>query len=224
VDADLKTLATALYVSIDDALKMHPELGRPQPEIGLCPKLSDADLLTLAVIQALLAFSSETRFLRHASVHLRQLFPYVPGQSGYNTRLRRAAPQLRAVIRLLAVERAGSTTPGSSTRPRSSAGGPGRPAVDPSAHQEPSRGRNFERCQPATFHVEHSDQAGGRSVGKRRFAALWTRSFRRESASTEHLPGGGTRQGSPRSGGSVRIGRRRPPARLSPCPVSPSPR
>jgi hypothetical protein len=104
VDADLDTLATALYVRIDDELKMHPELGRPRPEIGLCPKLSDAELLTLCVIQALLGFTSETRFLRHTSVHLRHLFPYVPGQSGYNKRLRRAAAQLRAVIRLLGTE------------------------------------------------------------------------------------------------------------------------
>jgi hypothetical protein len=104
VDADLDTLVTALYVKVDDELKMRPELGRPRPEVGLCPKLSDAELLTLAVIQALLGFSSETRFLRHASVHLRRLFPYVPGQSGYNERLRRAAGQLRAVIRLLATE------------------------------------------------------------------------------------------------------------------------
>ena len=104
MDANLDTLATALYVRIDDALKMHPELGRPRPEIGLCPKLSDAELLVLAVIQALLGFSSETRFLRHASAHLRHLFPYVPGQSGYNKRLRRGADQLRAVIRLLAIE------------------------------------------------------------------------------------------------------------------------
>ena len=104
VDADLDTLATALYVKIDDELKMRPELGRRRPEIGLCPKLTDAELCTLAVIQALLGFSSETRFLRHASAHLRHLFSYLPGQSGYNKRLRRAADQLGAVIRLLALE------------------------------------------------------------------------------------------------------------------------
>jgi len=104
VDADLDTLATALYVKIDDELKMHPELARYRPEVGLCPKLSDAELLTLAVIQALLGFSSETRFLRHAAAHLGHLFPYLPGQSGYNKRLRRAVDQLQAVIRLLSFE------------------------------------------------------------------------------------------------------------------------
>lgn len=104
MDADLDTLATALYVKIDDELKMRPELARSRPEVGLCPKLSDAELLCLAVIQALLGFSSETRFLRHASAHLRHLFPYLPGQSGYNKRLRRGADQLRSVIRLLSSE------------------------------------------------------------------------------------------------------------------------
>jgi hypothetical protein len=102
VDTDLDTLATALYVRIDDALLMHPELRRCRPVVGLAPKLSDAELITLAVIQALLGFTSETRFLRHARAHLGHLFPYVPAQSGYNKRLRRAAGQLRDVMALLA--------------------------------------------------------------------------------------------------------------------------
>jgi hypothetical protein len=92
VDADLTPPTIALYLKIDDELKMRPQLGRSRPEVGLCPKLSDAELLTLAVIQARLGFSSETRFLRHASAHVRHLFPYVPGQSGYNKRL--CAPPL----------------------------------------------------------------------------------------------------------------------------------
>ena len=35
-------------------------------EIGIGPKLSDAELVTLAVMQALLGFTSEARWLRHA--------------------------------------------------------------------------------------------------------------------------------------------------------------
>ena len=104
MDADLDTLCLALYVKIDDELKNRPELRRQRPEVGLMPKLSDAELITLAVVQAMLGFSSETRFLRYAQKHLRHLFPYIPAQSGYNKRLRRAAGQLRAVIRLLACE------------------------------------------------------------------------------------------------------------------------
>ena len=104
MDADLDTLCTALYVKIDDELKIRPELRRHRPEVGLCPKLSDAELISLCVVQALLGFSSETRFLRFAKEHLRHLFPYIPGQSGYNKRLRRAGEQLSAIIRLLTTE------------------------------------------------------------------------------------------------------------------------
>jgi hypothetical protein len=58
----------------------------------------------LAVIQALLGFTSGARFLRYASSHLTHLFPYLPKQSGYNKRLRRASAQLNALIRLLATD------------------------------------------------------------------------------------------------------------------------
>ena len=102
MDADLDTFVTALYVTIDDALRTHPELRRWRPKVGLAPKLSDAELLTMAVLQALLGFNSETRFLRHAKAHLLHLFPYVPHQSGYNKRLRRAEHQLMVVTRFLA--------------------------------------------------------------------------------------------------------------------------
>lgn len=104
MDADLDTFVVALYVSIDDLLRTHPELRPRRPKVGITPKLSDAELLTMAVLQALLGFTSETRFLRHARLHLRSWFPYVPNQSGYNKRLRKAQPQLRAVMRLLATD------------------------------------------------------------------------------------------------------------------------
>ena len=102
MDADLDTLCTALYVRADDELKMRPELVRRRPRVGIAPKLSDAELITLAVVQALLGFSSETRFLRYARRHLRRLFPYLPNQSGYNKRLRAASDQIQRLIRILA--------------------------------------------------------------------------------------------------------------------------
>ncbi len=104
MDAELDTFVTALYVKIDDALRIRPELRQWRPSVGLAPKLSDAELLTLAVLQALLGFTSETRFLRHAKGHLGPWFPYIPHQSGYNKRLRKAEGQLRAIIRLLALD------------------------------------------------------------------------------------------------------------------------
>ncbi|GAU66105.1 Clp family protein [Streptomyces sp. NBRC 110611] len=78
-------------MATDDLLKKSPHLVPWRPEIGIAPKLSDAELVTLAVMQALLGHVSERRWIRYARSHLRHLFPYLPGQSGYNRRLRKAA-------------------------------------------------------------------------------------------------------------------------------------
>src|SRR5215218_279782 len=104
VDADLDTLVTALYVTIDDALQAAPELRPWRPAVGIAPKLTDAELLTLAVMQALGGYVSEARWLRYARTHLHGLFPYLPGQPGYNKRLRAAFPLLRYLIRSLAID------------------------------------------------------------------------------------------------------------------------
>ena len=65
MDADLDTLATAFYVAADDLLKAHPERVPYRPRVGISPKISDAEVLTLALLQALLAFTSEARWLLH---------------------------------------------------------------------------------------------------------------------------------------------------------------
>jgi Transposase DDE domain len=98
VDTELDTLATALYVFTDDLLRDHPERVPPRPRVGLAPKLSDAELLTLAVLQALLGFTSEHHWIRHAHAHLKPMFPQLPQQSGYNRRLRRMADTMAWLV------------------------------------------------------------------------------------------------------------------------------
>ncbi|MGH3742994.1 MAG: IS982 family transposase [Micromonosporaceae bacterium] len=94
---DLNTLLTALYVKIDDWLGQSVRVGRP-------PKLTDAELLTLAVAQVLLGVRSETRWLRFVPRGVPGAFPYLPGQPGYNKRLRAALPLLKRAIRALAAD------------------------------------------------------------------------------------------------------------------------
>ncbi|MDX3388379.1 IS982 family transposase, partial [Streptomyces niveiscabiei] len=101
---ELDSLATALYVKTDDLLKASPHLAPWRPAIGIVPQLADAELVTLAMMQAMLGFTSEAKWLRHARCHLRHLFPYLPKQPGYNKRLRKAAGLLRRVTRLLATD------------------------------------------------------------------------------------------------------------------------
>jgi hypothetical protein len=102
VKTELDSLATALYVKTDDLLKDSPQLACPRPAAGITPQLSDAELVTLAMMQAMLGFTSEARWLRYARAHLRHLFPYLPKQPGYNKRLRKAAGLLRCITRMLA--------------------------------------------------------------------------------------------------------------------------
>jgi hypothetical protein len=98
VDTDLDTLATALYVVTDDLLARHPDRLPPRPAVGIAPRITDAELCTLAVLQALLGFSSERRWIRHAHRHFRGMFPGLPGQSGYNKRLRRLADTMAWLV------------------------------------------------------------------------------------------------------------------------------
>lgn len=95
---DLDTLATALYVTTDDLLVDHPEWAPERPTVGIAPRLSDAELVTLAVIQALLGYTSEARFLRWADTHLRPWFPYLPTRSAYNKRLRRSIQMMQHIM------------------------------------------------------------------------------------------------------------------------------
>jgi hypothetical protein len=97
VTTDLNTLLTALHVKIDDHLANTCRIGRS-------PKLTDAELVTLAVAQALLGFTSEARWLRFLLVRMPGAFPYLPGQSGYNRPLRAALPLVKQVTRWLATD------------------------------------------------------------------------------------------------------------------------
>ena len=78
---------SALYVLVDDFL---PKRSGP----GRRPKITDAELISLAVAQVFLHCPSERRFLRLAHGRLGHLFPYIPKQPGYNKRLRALAPQI----------------------------------------------------------------------------------------------------------------------------------
>jgi Transposase DDE domain len=101
VDTDLDTLVVALYVQVDDLLKANPDKVPWRPTVGIAPRITDAELVTLAVAQALLGFTSEARWLRFTRSRLTGLFPYLPLQPGYNKRLRKLVDVLSWLIRAL---------------------------------------------------------------------------------------------------------------------------
>ncbi len=97
-------IATALYVKIDDMLLAEPGLAPWRPEGSMPLTVSDAELLAMAVMSALLGFRSERRWLRYAGARLTGLFPRQIGQSGYNKRLRKMIFLLMTVIRRLGTD------------------------------------------------------------------------------------------------------------------------
>lgn len=145
---DLDTLVTALYVKIDDELAGSTRLGRP-------PKLTDAEVVTLAVAQALLGINSEARWLRVADTRLAGAFSVPADPLAYNRRLRRAEPVIRRVIRVVA-----SDTSSGSIHSRSAHGcghhatSPGLTGPEAALDHQSSRQRTgveweWSACSPA---------------------------------------------------------------------------
>lgn len=85
-------------------LRDWPDLGPERPPGGIVPALSDAELLTMAVMSALLGFTSERRWLRYVTENLAGMFPRRIGQPGYNKRIRKSFFLFIRVIRMLAMD------------------------------------------------------------------------------------------------------------------------
>ncbi len=93
--AQLDALLTAIYVLTDDFLPPRTGPGRP-------PRITDAELIALAVAQVLMGLPNDRQFLALAAFRLGHLFPYLPKQSAYNKRLRRLGPEIERTINYFA--------------------------------------------------------------------------------------------------------------------------
>jgi hypothetical protein len=91
---DLEALVIAGYVCADE-YTVAARLGRPA-------KVSDAELVALAVCQAAMGISSDRQFLGLVGRVLPGWFPHLPDQSQYNRRLRRLVGLLACVQQRLA--------------------------------------------------------------------------------------------------------------------------
>jgi hypothetical protein len=100
VDADLDTLLIALYVALTDDII--PALPTRRGGPGRPPTVTDAELVCLAVAQALLRYPDEHHWLRAAPSRVGHLFPRLLSQPEYNRRLRAAADLMEAALRWLA--------------------------------------------------------------------------------------------------------------------------
>src|SRR5580693_976978 len=99
MDADLDTLCTVVYCTADDLLPEKPGNARR--------RVTDAEVVTLCVAQAIMGIPSDRRFLKVARKRLGHLFPELPAQPGYFKRRRRLADTLEWLMGMFASESPG---------------------------------------------------------------------------------------------------------------------
>src|ERR1039457_4305095 len=99
MDADLDLLLIAVYVTADDLL--------PERTKNAKRSVTDAEVVTLCVAQAIMGIPSDRRFLAVASKQLRHLFPEIPAQPGYFKRRRRLVDTLEWLMGVFASQSPG---------------------------------------------------------------------------------------------------------------------
>ena len=99
MDADLDLLLTTVFVTADDLL--------PERRKNAARSVTDAEVVTLCVAQAIMGIPSDRRFLAVAGKRLAHLFPKLPQQPGYFKRRRRLADTLEWLMGMFASESPG---------------------------------------------------------------------------------------------------------------------
>jgi hypothetical protein len=101
MDADLDLLLIYVFCVADDLL---PQKAKNAKRI-----LTDAEVVTLAVAQAIMGIPSDYRFIRTAIKHLRHLFPGLTKRSGYFKRRDQLADTIEWLIPMFACQSPGWT-------------------------------------------------------------------------------------------------------------------
>jgi hypothetical protein len=99
MDADLDLLLTTVFVTADDLL--------PERQNNAARRVTDAEVVTLCVAQAIMGIPSDRRFLAVAAKRLGHLFPRLPKQPGYFKRRRRLTDTLEWLMGIFASQSPG---------------------------------------------------------------------------------------------------------------------
>jgi hypothetical protein len=101
--ADLDLLLTAVFCTADDLL--------PEREKNARRSLTDAEVVTLCVAQAVMGIPSDREFLAVARNRLGTLFPRLPHQPGFHKRRRRLTETIEWLLGVFAADCPGHSDP-----------------------------------------------------------------------------------------------------------------
>ena len=90
MDADLDLLLTIVYCLTDDFLPQRPGNARR--------RITDAEIITLCLAQAIMGIPSDPRFVAVAAHRLGHLFPHLPTRDAFHKRRLRLSGQIEALI------------------------------------------------------------------------------------------------------------------------------
>ncbi len=90
MDADLDLLLTAVYCIADDFL--------PAGQRNVRRRVTDPEIVTLCVAQAIMGVPSDPRFVAVAGKRLRHLFPTIPARDAFHKRRLRLSGAIEALI------------------------------------------------------------------------------------------------------------------------------
>lgn len=97
--ADLDLLLTAVFCTADDLL--------PEKEKNARRSLTDAEVATLCVAQAVMGIASDREFLAVARKRLKELFPKLPKQPGFHKRRQRLTESIEWLTGVFAADSPG---------------------------------------------------------------------------------------------------------------------
>jgi hypothetical protein len=97
--ADLDLLLITVFCTADDLLPKGVKNARRM--------LTDAEVVTLSVAQAMMGIPSDARFLKAARRRLAHLFPFLPSRPGYLKRRQRLSRTIEALISVFASDSPG---------------------------------------------------------------------------------------------------------------------
>jgi hypothetical protein len=101
--ADLDLLLTAVFSTADDLL--------PEGQRNARRSVTDAEVVTLCVAQAVMGISSDREFLAVARRRLGELFPKLPLQPGFHKRRRRLTETIEWLLGVFAADCPGHSDP-----------------------------------------------------------------------------------------------------------------
>jgi hypothetical protein len=98
MDASIEHQMTEIYCFVDDYLAARPALSGWRPSPHAAPRFTDAEVITIALLQGPLGVASLKKSYRMVAKNWRSAFPHLPTYTQWVNRLHRLTRQVGALL------------------------------------------------------------------------------------------------------------------------------